>query len=166
VDRAKLLARLHLVEGAPYVEADLGADRRAIVAALGRAGYPRVELARKIKQPYKDQAGTVSLRYAIDPGPRALFGGLWLRGNFKTARSVIEEQLDLSPGDPFDIEALAEAKQRLRALGIFASLEVKPLGLSRDRDTTWLLVTIEERDRQTLDGVVSFSTADLFAVGA
>lgn len=165
IDRTLLDERLALKKGAPYVAEELGADRREILAALAAAGYPRAEVSRKLRLPAQELGGEVTMGYTVEPGPRATFGGLILRGNFATSRSVIEEQLSLTPGEPLDLAALGEAKRRLRGLGIFGSIDLKPVGLWRDQEETWLLVVIEERNRQTLDAVVAFSTADYFSIG-
>ncbi|MCC7384966.1 MAG: BamA/TamA family outer membrane protein [Deltaproteobacteria bacterium] len=165
IDRDALIAGLRLHPGEPYRDSELGADRRTLLTALASAGYPRAEVSRKLKVPQVDAGGEAEIHYQVRAGPSARFAGLLIRGNVRTVPSVIEDQLELSVEDPLDLNAIGEAKQRLRRLGIFSSVEVKPIGLGRDQEPTWLLVTVEERDRRTLDGVVSFSTSDYFSLG-
>jgi outer membrane protein assembly complex protein YaeT len=165
VDRDRLLSKLALKGGAPYVESELGTDRRKILAALAATGFTRAEVSRKLKVPHQALAGEVSIAYRIEPGPRSTFAGVLLRGNFRTSSGVIEDQLSLEAGDPLDLAAVGEAKRRLRALGVFGSIDLRPLGTWRDEEETWLLASLEERDRRTLDAVFSFSTTDFFSVG-
>ncbi len=166
VDAKELSDRLALVERAPYADALLGPDRREIVAALAAAGYPRAEVRRKLKLPYKDQEGSAEITYVIEPGAPAIYGGLLVQGNIRTSPGVIEDQLGLSVGEPLSSKKLAEAKRRLRNLGVFGAVELKPLGLGEGTKDTFLLVSVEERARRALYLVLSFSTSDYFAIGA
>lgn len=166
VDAKELRARLALVDHAPYADALLGPDRREIVAALAAAGYPRAEVRRKLKLPYKDQEGSAEISYVIEPGAPAIYGGLLVQGNIRTSGGVIEDQLGLSVGEPLSSKKLAEAKRRLRNLGVFGAVELKPLGLGEASKDTFLLVSVEERARRSLYLVLSFSTSDYLAIGA
>lgn len=161
-----LKKRMRLIEGAPFVEGRLVSDRREVLTVLAASGYPRAVVSRKLKVPYKTEAGDAYFEYAIEAGERAHFGGFLVRGAFRTRESVIADELSLSPGEPLDLLALSEAKQRLRALGVFTSVDLKPLDQENAGKETWLLVEVTERDNRTLDGVFSFSTDDGLALGA
>ncbi len=165
VDGPALLGSLALRAGQPYVQASLSADRRAILDALASAGYPRAQIARKMKLPLPDTPGEVTITYAVEPGRRASYGGYLVRGNFETAGSVIDDNLELELGQPLSAKSMSDARRRLSAMGVFGAVEVTPLGLWREDAPTWLLVTVEERTRRELYGVVSFSTDDYFALG-
>lgn len=161
-----LKKRMRLIEGAPFVEGRLVSDRREVLTVLAASGYPRASVGRKLKVPYKTEAGDAYFEYAIDAGERAHFGGFLVRGAFRTRESVIADELSLSPGEPLDLLALSEAKQRLRALGVFTSVDLKALDQENAGKDTWLLVEVTERDNRTLDGVFSYSTDDGLALGA
>ncbi|MFO0727128.1 MAG: POTRA domain-containing protein [Myxococcota bacterium] len=166
IDARALTARLLLTDGAPYADASLAPDRREIVAAMAAAGYPRAEVHRRLKAPYKDQEGAAEIRYSVDPGVPASYGGLLIQGNLRTRASVIEDQLGLSLGEPLSSRKLAEAKRRLRNLGVFGTVELRPVGLTREKKETLVLVSVEERARRNLFLALSFSTDDYFSVGA
>lgn len=165
VDTAALAEALALRPGQPYLQASQSSDRRLILDALAGAGYPRAEIARKMKLPLPDQPGEVSITYTAEPGRRASFGGFLVRGNFDTARSVIGDSLELELGQPLSAKSMSDARRRLGALGVFGAVEIQPLGLWREDAPTWLLVTVEERARRALFAVASFSTDDYFALG-
>lgn len=165
VDGEALAASLALRPGQPYVAAAQTPDRRALLDALAAAGYARADVARKMRLPMASEPGEVSLTYTVDPGPRATLGGVLLRGNLGTARSLIEDSLALELGQPLGAKAVSDARRRLAALGVFGSVELEPVGLWRDDTPTWLLVSVEERARRDLFVVLSFSTDDYFAAG-
>lgn len=166
VDEAALRARLALQPGRPFVEAELGPDRRLILGALAEAGYPHAELGRRLKQPYRDQPGDVTLTYTVEPGPRARYAGVLLVGNVRTADDVLLDQLQLEVGEPLVASRLVAARQRLRGLGAFGNVELRPLAPTRTATDTWLLAAVEERDRRQLFLALTFSTNEFFSVGA
>lgn len=166
LEATRVTERMRLVAGAPYVEGRLVSDRREILTVLAASGYPQAVVNRKLKVPYKTEAGEAYFVYNIEPGPRSTFGGFLVRGNFRTRASVIEDELSLSPGEPLDLLALTDATQRLRSLGVFSSVDLRPMDQWKEGEETWLLVDVTERNQQTLDAVFGFSTDDLFSVGA
>jgi len=165
VDREALLALVSLKPGTPYVAASQTPDRRAILDALAGAAYPRAEIARKMKMPLANESGEVSVTYNIEAGPRAMFGGLLVRGLMTTSPSVIDENVLVQPGEPLGAKALSDLKRRLSVLGVFGTVEVAPIGLWRDDRPTYVLLGLEERARVNLFAVLSFSTEDFFSAG-
>lgn len=161
-----LKKKLRLLDGKPFVKGRLESDRRAMLTLLAAYGYPRAHVARKMKMPYKTDGGDVSIRYEITPGRHSTFGGALVRGNFRTSKGVIDEELSLKPGDPLDLVAIGEAKQRLRQLGVFNSVQLQPLDTWKTSTATWLLVDVQERDARAVDGVIGFRSDDFFSVGA
>ena len=164
VDDDDVRKRLVLVEGTPFVSSALDRDRREVLAALAAAGYIHADVSQDVVSLAAD-GGNVLVRYEVRAGPRAYFGGVFVRGNFRTRRSLIEETLGLARGDPLDLVAVGRARRRLRDLGIFGSFELRPLGASRPAAETWLLAALQERDTRALDIATSFATDELFSVG-
>lgn len=165
VPEADARAVLGLSEGTAFVEAELGADRRALLSLLAARGYPEVKVDRRLAVPWVNLPGEATIEYRVQPGRRAIFAGYFVRGAFQTDEAVIEDELQLQAGDPLDLVALGEARRRLRALGVFGSVELRPLDRWLGDEETWLLVDVEERRQVTLDVVLSFATDDLFALG-
>lgn len=161
----EVMRPLSLVRGAPFVEDRLGADRRAVLTALATEGFVNAEVRRSMTLPYETQSGDVRIEYRVTPGERALFGGYLVRGNFRTVESVMRYELQLEPGRPLDLVALTQARQRLRELGVFGSVELVPLDAWLESPDTWLLVDVTERSLRTLDLAGSFATDDLLSLG-
>lgn len=165
LDERRLRRRLSLVQGQPYVEENAEADERLLLALLAANGYPRASLVQHIDAPPAETGGAVAVSYDVDAGERAVFGGFLVRGNFRTRRVVIDRVLELDAGVPLDVVAIGTATARLRALGIFSSVQLTPIDEIGTGDT-WLLAALEEREVKSLDLVASFATDDDFSVGA
>ncbi len=162
----ELADQLSLRVGAPLNEGLLARDRREILARLAAYGYTNATVARKMKMPFRTEAGEATIRYVVTPGPQAKLGGVLVRGNFRTDADLIEQEMGIEPGEPMDLATLGQAKRQLRGLGIFRTVQLSPLGAFRDDRDPWVLVGVEEREVLTLDLVLSFSSKDGFGIGA
>ncbi len=162
---AKLVQkRIKENNGAPYVEEEAEADKRLITALLAADGYPRATVDQHIEGPSAEAGGSMKIYYIVKPNKRSTYGGVLLRGNFRTRHTLLDEELGLKPGDPLDVTAVGAATRRLRSLGIFSSVQLTPLDDYAGGET-WMLAQLQERPSVRVDGSVSFSTLDAFQVG-
>lgn len=75
--------------------------------------------------------------------PRAI-AEIVVEGNTRTARSVVDRIVGLSPGDPFDVEVLDQVWDRLEDCGYFAFVD---LDYEENEDgRIMLLITVEEEE--------------------
>lgn len=156
--------RLDARTGQPFVAEQAEDDKRMVLALLAADGYPRAEVEQQIDGPEAEVGGTMRIAYRVNPNDRSRYGGLLLRGDFRTRRSLIEQELGLDVGDPLDVTAVGAATRRLRSLGIFSSVQLTALDDYAGGET-WMLAALQERPAVRLDGTVSFSTNDAFQVG-
>lgn len=155
-------AQLPLAPGDPFTEAATQGAQDALRAILAAQGYLQSTIA---LQTTLDANHQVHLHYTITPGPCARYGGILLRGNFRTSSSLLRQQLRLTPDQPIDAVHVALGERDLRGLGIFHSVQIRPLR-THPSGETWLLGALEERDVITLDAVAGFTTDDRFSLGA
>lgn len=156
--------RLESRTGQPFVAEQAEDDKRMLSALLAADGYPRAEVEQEIDGPEAEVGGSMRIAYRVNPNDRSRYGGLLLRGDFRTRRSLIEQELGLEKGDPLDVTAVGAATRRLRSLGIFSSVQLTALDDYAGGET-WMLAALQERPAVRLDGTVSFSTNDAFQVG-
>jgi outer membrane protein insertion porin family len=162
VPAGSLETHLKLRKGEPYVPDRAAADESEILGALAAYGYAQAAVEHQID----DKTLNVTVRYLVRPGPRASFGGLFLRGNFRTRASYLASEVGLVPGQPLDLVALGRARRRLRDLGVFGSIDLRPIGLTPLRADTWMLLAVEESEQRSLDAVLGYATDEHFSVGA
>ncbi|HEY3256790.1 MAG TPA: POTRA domain-containing protein, partial [Polyangiaceae bacterium] len=116
---------LELKLGAPLDEHRFHADARALESALANDGFAfanveehaTVSVARK----------TATLEYRVSAGPEAVFGDVQIEGLRSFDRRVVYGKLALDPGARFSRRALERARRRVSELGVFSSVEVKPV---------------------------------------
>jgi len=109
-----------------------------------------------------DIAG-ISVRFAVEQGNQHSVGDFFIHGNFVTKESVIRQDIPFERKEPFDINALLEARGHLRARSIFRSVTVEAIGLedSSDPDSALsevpLVISVEEGDRRWIDMAIGTS---------
>ncbi len=157
-----LLLRLRSRSAGPYVDSRVEADERRLASSLAELGYLQAEVHTTVSE---DAAG-VHLTFAIELGARAIFGGVLVRGAFRSEDDLIIDQLDLERGEPLDAAAVGEARLRLLELGVFGAVGLTPVPPPETVGPTWLVAGLEERDQRGIDGVLTFATDELFTVGA
>jgi len=154
--------QLTLVAGAPFEERLLARDQQKLLVGLAQEGYVEAQAEATVSAA-EDGSGKV-IHWHVEPGERAILGGVLTRGNVRTSGTFLARDLELEDGEPVQLETLSTGRRRLRGLGIFHGVELEPLP-TRDPANTWLMVAVQEREVRSLDAALSFSTDDLFAVG-
>ncbi len=130
--------------GAPFYPPDLDRARDALLLQYLSRGYQlaRVDLPPPEKMVSADRTAA-DVRFEIHEGPQILVDHILLVGTNRTKASTIRKELQVQPGEPLDLDKLAESQRRLTALGLFRRVRVTELqhGSETRRD---LLVTVEE----------------------
>jgi outer membrane protein assembly complex protein YaeT len=136
-----------LKAGAPFVAAQLAADRDAIVLHYLNLGFENASVDVK---PDVTRDGTRSnVLFTVHEGPQIRVDHVIIVGNARTHTDTIEQELQLHAGDPLGREAMFETQRRLSALGLFRRVNVTAIahGDEHRRD---LLVSVDEADMTTV----------------
>ncbi|MFP2899931.1 POTRA domain-containing protein [Corallococcus sp. 4LFB] len=142
---------LLLPAGTPLSFEKVDQAQAALERGLGREGYLFARVSNSVSV---EEGGTsAQVTYRTDPGPRVRVGQVLLQGLTRSDPDVVLAQLDLKPGQPLSVEALAEAQRRLSRLGLFRQAEVSLADPNRREASKDVLVTVQERPR--IDGEVS-----------
>ncbi len=141
----ELTRQTELVPGTPYTKEGIGLAAKRIVEYYGQRGHPYVEIGSQPEERWNGEHTRVTVRFSIDQGPEVRFGEILIRGNFKTATSVILSDLPFRRGDLFDREKLVRAEQLLQRHGIFNGVQVKPMGLGAHLNPVPIFVEVQER---------------------
>ena len=131
-------------EGKTYRARDVQDSLDAISKRVAAAGYP---FARVTPRGNRDMnSKTVSVDYLVDQGERAYVERIEIRGNTNTRDYVIRREFDISEGDAFNQQEIAEAKRRLERLGYFSSVNITTApGSAPDR----VVVIVDVADQST-----------------
>ncbi len=141
----ELLTESQLKPDAPYTKDGVKVAVKRVIDLYARHGHPYVTIDNPPGERWNPDHTRVEVQLTVDEGPEVRFGEILLRGNFKTADSVILSDLPFKPGDPFDRDKLVVAERNLQTHTIFNGVQVRPLGLSQGLSPVPILVEVQER---------------------
>lgn len=124
---------------------------------------------------YDDEIGTVSVKVAITEGAVAYINEIKIRGNYVTKDRVIERELTVAAGEPFDSNKIKKTQERIYNLGFFDNIIIDTEQVDIDRLN--LIFEVVERKTGTIGlgagyssleglvGYVQLSQSNLFGEG-
>jgi outer membrane protein assembly complex protein YaeT len=147
VDEAALRGLVSLKTGAPFVPAQLAADRDAVLLRYLNLGFENAAV--DVKPDVSRDGSRADLLFTVREGPQIRVDHVIIVGNARTRTETIERELQLRAGDPLSREAMFGTQRRLSALGLFRRVNVTAIAhgdeLRRD-----LLVSVEEAAMTTI----------------
>lgn len=164
LDVATLRPLLRISPGDTYDGDLVEKSAEALQDAVRQRGYAFVEVKPRIA---RDKAKhTVDLVFDIGEGPRVYIERIDISGNTRTKDKVIRREFRLAEGDPLDVAAVRQTRQRLQDLGYFNGVTIAPVPGSAP-DKAIVNVNIEEKatGELTLGGGYSTDSGALLQVG-
>lgn len=145
VSEGELRARLESEAGEPVNPNLLHMDARRIRRLMQERGYPYATAAMELERlpDYTAQA-----LFRLDFGKFAHFGQTSVSGLVLTKESVVERELKIEEGAPFDISKITSSRQELFGTGLFSAVVIEPVNFDFHPDTIDYNVTIVERAPQ------------------
>jgi outer membrane protein insertion porin family len=105
------------------------------------------------------QNRTVDMTFTINEGQKTFVQNINISGNSRTLDEVIRREMLLSEGDPFNTDKLKKSEQRLKDLGFFEKVDVKPVPGSAPNETN-IDVKVSEKSTGELSIGGGYSTTD------
>ena len=138
---------LGLAPGSVYTPAALQAARRRLDSRYRADGFNAATVT--TTSVIEEREGDVTVQVTIDEGARQVLDSVAVTGIFRTHPGVVARALQLTPGEPVDLESWFEARRRLYNSGVFRSvnIEVEPIDTARppgDDEPVRARVTVEE----------------------
>lgn len=117
------------------------------------AGERAVELLQNHGRPYAQvgiareaiDAKRVRVVLRAEAGTLGVFGPIDIAGNRRVDDRIIRKRLAYAPGDLFRRTAIERTQQRLGALGLFKSIEIRAHNVDTQPAAVPTLITVEER---------------------
>jgi outer membrane protein assembly factor BamA len=120
----RLAATGVLAVGDALDEDAFAAAEDALARSLADVGYAYVRVQRDAAVDLPGSHADVT--YTVRPGPRARFGRVTIQGLGGIPEAPVRRALDISPGEPYSVTALEDARQALLDLGVFRSVVLEP----------------------------------------
>ena len=138
------------------------AGERAVEALQNHGRpYAQVSIAR---EPIDAARARVTMR--AEPGPLGFFGSVDIAGNRRVNDRVIRRRLAYAPGDLFRRSAIEQTQQRIGALGLFKSVEIRARDIDKQPSTVPTLITVEEQTPWKWNLGVGYAAGERLGVDA
>jgi outer membrane protein assembly complex protein YaeT len=133
---------LQSIEGEPFSEANIAADRDSILSYYYNNGYS--DAAFDWSQTPGPEPYRVNVRYIIHTGKREYTRAVLVRGLRTTRRSLVNRRIHLKPGDPISQSSIAQSQQQLYDLGIFSKVQTAIQNPDGEEDSKYVLFDLDE----------------------
>ena len=105
------------------------------------------------------QTHTVDMTFTVNEGQKTFVQNINISGNTRTLDEVIRREMLLSEGDPFNTDKLKKSEQRIKDLGYFEKVDVKPVPGSAPNETN-VDIKVSEKSTGELSIGGGYSTTD------
>lgn len=147
-DAPQVKQQLSSLEGQPFSELNIAADRKTILNHYYSNGYPKAsfEWSRTSSGPNQ-----VDIVYKIVEGERQFVRDVIVTGIETTKQRVIDKNMELHAGDPLAPLQMTNEQRKLYDLGIFAKVDAAIQNPDGDELDKFVLYDIEEASRYRLN---------------
>ncbi|HEY1612719.1 MAG TPA: outer membrane protein assembly factor BamA [Rhizomicrobium sp.] len=156
---ASLRPLVPIVEGTTYNAELIDKSIDALTNAVGTKGYAFAEIHPRIKRDPKTHA--IDVIFDVDQKPRVYIEKINVVGNSRTLDQVIRREFRLVEGDAFNRVLVDRSRLRIKSLGFFKDVDIKPLPGSQP-DRTVLQVSVTEQSTGQLQLGVGYSSLSSF----
>lgn len=151
--------KLGLKQGDPARADQVVTAETTVIRRLQEQAFPLAELVDRVATINRD-AKTMDLLFRVDPGPKARFGAVTVKGNDTIDRDYIVRRLPWAYGDLIDIRQIDKARRALTSTGLFDSAGIEFADTVGDDGLLAVTVTVREHPARSIGAGVSVSTAD------
>jgi outer membrane protein assembly complex protein YaeT len=148
LDLTKVIASLSSEPGQIFSEFNVAADRETIIRYYGENGFANATFEWDSKPAAKPH--TFDLEFIIDEGDQQFVREVVTSGLEKTQPSLVQKQLELTPGAPLSPVAMSGTQQKLYDLGIFSKVDMAIQNPDGEEAEKYVLYDLEEARRYTI----------------
>ena len=149
-----------LKKGSVFRSYMIRSDENTLASLISEKGYPHVKVKGSVAIS-KDKT-EASVTYDVDEGPFVKMGQVALTGNFLTKKRVINNELELDPGEPFSLSKFLRSQRNIRDINVFDSVRFNTFGLKEKADKVNMLLELEEKKPYYIQSGVGYDTERKF----
>jgi outer membrane protein insertion porin family len=132
-----------LKKGSVFRDYMIHSDENTLSSLISEKGYPHVNV--KGSATISKDKTEAAVIYEVDEGPFVKMGQVVYTGNFLTKRRVMQNELELDPGDPFSLKKFLSSQRNIRDIEAFDSVRFNTFGLKEKADKVNLFLELEEK---------------------
>jgi translocation and assembly module TamA len=131
--------------------------QKALLRHLRSQGFPfpKVQERRIVVD---HAAKLVTVRFLIDPGQKARFGPTRFQGLESVEEEFLRRKIPWEAGDPYNAALVAELQERLRDLGLFATIRVVESSSLNEEGRLPITIKVTERKHRSIRAGASYKT--------
>ncbi len=145
-----------LVAGQPFNPFQLPKMKAVLLSVYLTRGYIKARVKEEVR--FSEDNRSVDIVFRFTEGRQFLFGHLYYRGNKMTRKHVIERELVIVPGEPYNYEKIFRSQQALIALGLFTSVDIRPVSQTLEEDAVDMMVEVKERKSGYITGGLGWNS--------
>jgi len=145
-----LLPLLSTVPGQPFSDFNVSGDRDTLLNDYFNHGFPDATFDASAK-PSEGQPNHMDVTFTIKEGEQVFVDRVYVSGLNFTRPFVVQQQLQIHPGEPVSQVGMLDTQRRLYDLGIFNQVDTaiqNPQGKEPDKN---ILVSVREAKRYTFN---------------
>ena len=156
-----LLADLPIQSGDRWSTLQLDATRDTLTRRLTSNGYPYADVLRQTVFP-QGEPYHAHVTFEIEPGTYARYGDIEVTGIESLSESTILQTLPFRSGDPYRVDQLVDAQNRLFGLELVTSATITPNLQSGTDSVVPLQVQVQEGDPYRVRSGAGWSLSECF----
>jgi outer membrane protein insertion porin family len=156
---AALRPLVPIVDGSTYNAELIDKSIDALTNAAGNKGYAFAEIHPRVRRDREHK--TIDVIFNIEQGPRVYVEKINITGNSRTLDKVVRREFRLVEGDAFNRVLVDRSRTRIKALGFFKDVDIKPTPGSQP-DRTVLNVALTEQSSGSLSLGAGYSSTSSF----
>ncbi len=134
--------------GQVFSEFNIASDRETIIREYEQNGFPNATFEWSSKPGAKPH--TFDITFLINEGQQQFVREVVISGLATTRPGLVEKQLELKPGSPLSLTAMANIQRKLYDLGIFSQVDMAIQNPDGDEDNKYVVYNLDEARRYSI----------------
>jgi len=151
---------LPVKRGEIFREADYQQAEQVLRGIFLENGYAHVKTERKAEVDLDERR--VRIRYAVHPGPIAVFGETEVKGTETVDPELVSRELVYQPGETYSQAKVIESREKILALDLFGAVKVAPAETAGTPVVVPMEVEVAEKSHREIKLGLGYGTEDQF----
>jgi outer membrane protein insertion porin family len=157
----ELMRKVRLTVGMPYNEYRVQQDSEELLHHYRQNGfiYARIES----RTQFSDDRALAILTYTIKEDQMARIGRIFIKGNTFTRDRVIQRELKIESGDPYNEEDIQLSRHRILKLGYLSDVRfepVTPISLEQKEYIKDMVLSVNERPPKAIEFGIGYADVE------
>jgi outer membrane protein insertion porin family len=148
LDLSRIRQSLGSQPGQVFSEFNIAADRETIIRQYEENGFPNATFEWSSKPGTKPH--TFDITFMINEGQQQFVREVVISGLATTRPGLVDKQLELKPGSPLSLTAMANIQRKLYDLGIFSQVDMAIQNPDGEEDNKYVVYNLDEARRYSL----------------